>query len=343
MTNKENFANLLNVYLAGKATDENYRELMQLIKSSSYDDLLKQEIQAALLGTNATNDIEEVKARELLYNILNSEKQTAELIAVKRPVQKRWLWAAATVIVLLITGLQLFSVKNAGNKLVAQKEAEVLQPVPAPDLKGKKYIRLQDGSTVLLNEGSRLEYPDKFGNNTREVTLIGEGYFDIKHEAGRPFIVHTGKIATTVLGTAFNIKAYPQQKEIRITVTRGKVKVSDAKKILGVITPNESITVNSENTLFVQEKVNADDITEWKKQYLVLDNISMEDAAILIDEKYHVKISFAKESLRDCRISATFLNNETLEQVLTVVTGVVNAHFTTQPNDQIIISGDGCK
>ena len=343
MANSEKFTGLLNTYLSGKATDENYRELMRLIKLGSYDNLLKQKIDDALLNAGSADDIDEEKARQLMFNILNSEKQTAELITVKRRIHNPWLWAAAAaVIAAVFTIVQLFTAgnKNINKEVITKKENKAAQPVPGS--KTQKYVRLQDGSTVLLNEGSKLEYPDKFSSSTREVTLTGEGYFDIKHEVNRPFIVHTGKVETTVLGTAFNISAYPQQKEIRVTVTRGKVKVSNNKETIGVITPNESITVNTENKLYVQQKVNADTVVEWKKQYLVLDNISMADAAVLIDGKYHVNISFSNENLKLCRISAMFLDNENLEQVLTVVTGVVNASYTAQPNDQIIISGEGC-
>jgi transmembrane sensor len=341
MANREKFTHLLNTYLAGNITDDEYRELMGLIKSGGFDDLLRQKIDHAFAKSNATHDIDEDRARELLFNILTSEKQTAELIAIKRPMQKKWVWAAAAAaIIIFVAGFQLLKPKNENRAFIAKKETKILQP--AIGLKTEKYIRLADGSTVLLNEGSRLDYPENFGSSTREVTLIGEGYFDIQHETGRPFIVHTGKITTTVLGTAFNIKAYPHQTEIIVTVTRGKVKVSDDKRILGVLRPNESIAVNTENNLFRQQKVNAADTVEWKKQYLVFEDITMQDAAVLIAARYNVHISFSKESLKDCIISATFLDNENLEQVLTVVTGVVNARYTTQPNDQIIISGEGC-
>ena len=87
------------------------------------------------------------------------------------------------------------------------------------------------------------------------------------------------------MGTAFNIKAYPNQKSVTVTVTRGKVKVSDNNKTVGVITPNESISVNMENRSFKQETVNAEDVVEWKKQCLVLDDISFENAAVLIEAK----------------------------------------------------------
>src|SRR5688572_8298430 len=106
-----------------------------------------------------------------------------------------------------------------------------------------QFLRLPDGSTVLLNEGSKLEYPITFSGDTREVFLQGEGYFDIQHNPSKPFVVKTANVTTTVLGTAFNVKAFPSEKHITVTVTRGKVKVSKDEKVLGVITHDQQITI----------------------------------------------------------------------------------------------------
>ncbi len=343
MTGDKKFAELLEAYLAGKAAPEEQLALMKMIKSGDYDGLLQEYIGNLLLLEKPIVEMNNSRAKELLDNILNSEKHTAKLIPVSKSFFNRWKWAAAAAIVLVALSTWRFfpqAVTQQQRQQLAENTAPALQPVS--DTKGKKYIRLQDGSTVLLNEGSRLEYPDVFASASREVVLTGEGYFDVKHDPSRPFIVHTGKVNTTVLGTAFNIRAYPDQKEITVTVTRGKVKVGDNKKTYAVITPNESIAINTANNLYRHEKVDAENVVEWKKQYFVLDNLNLEEAAALINNRYHVNISFSNEGLRKCLISATFLNNENLEQVLTVVTGVVNATYNIQPNDQIIISGEGC-
>lgn len=343
MNGKEKFIELLQVYLSGKAPSAAYNELMRMIKSGKYDDLLKQRIDDSLLHDNPTANLDVNRAQDLLYRILNSEKQTAKLIPVSRPERcyRHWYAAAAALLIITLAIWNWVGRKNNSEPAIARTEKKVLEP--APETNGKRYIRLQDGSTVLLNEGSLLDYPADFANDKREVTLSGEAYFDIRPDAKRPFIVHTGKVNTTVLGTAFNIKAYPEQKQITVTVTRGKVKVGDNKKTFGVIVPNESIAVNTEVNSFKLERVNADEALSWKKQYLVLDDISLKEAAVLISNRYHVNISFSKEALENCRISATFLNNESLEQVLTVVTGVVDADYTLQPNDEVIISGEGCE
>jgi transmembrane sensor len=343
MNDSEKFIALLRAHLAGKATREEYNGLMRMIKSGQYDDLLKQHIDKSLRHDHPTAGLDVVRAQDMLYRILNSEKQTAKLIPVSRPWYRRY-WYASVAAALLIITLTIWGLAvktNDKTSMVAAAEKKILEP--APETNGKRYIRLQDGSTVLLNEGSQLDHPADFAKDKREVTLTGEAYFDIRSDPKRPFIVHTGKVKTTVLGTAFNIKAYPGQKQVTVTVTRGKVKVGDNKKTFGIIIPNESIAVNTEINTYKLERVNAEDAVEWKKQYLVLDDISLEEASVLIGNKYHVNISFSKEEMKNCRINATFLNNETLEQVLTVVTGVVNATYSLQPNDQVIFNGDGCK
>jgi transmembrane sensor len=85
-----------------------------------------------------------------------------------------------------------------------------------------KFLLLEDSTQVWLNAATSLEYPDQFDKKKREVYLSGEAYFDVKHAEEIPFVIHTGTVSTTVVGTAFNIKAYPGEKNITIAVTRAK-------------------------------------------------------------------------------------------------------------------------
>ena len=123
-------------------------------------------------------------------------------------------------------------------------------------------------------------------------------------------------------------------------IERGKVKVGDGERTYGILLPNEQIQINTNEYKVVQTHVDADAVMPWKKQYLVFDNISLAEAGMMVNNKYHVNIVFADEGLKQARISATFLNNENLEQVLTVLTGVVKATYVFQPNDQVIIKSE---
>lgn len=343
MDNNVRFEALLDSYLAGIISPEEFQQLLRLVKTGAYDELLKKSIDNTFFNGELRDDMDEKRSRDILQSIFNAERSEAIVHPITKPVKKyiSLIAVAASIILIFFSGWWLLPSFLKTENIVTGNKSKAIQPVSDNDW--ERYIRLQDGSTVLLNNGSRLVYPDAFNGKTREVTLVGEAYFDIKHDESRPFIVHAGEVNTIVLGTAFNIKAYPSQKEIIVTVTRGKVKVADSVKTYGIITPNESISVNVASSKYLKEKVNAEEIVEWKKTYLVLDDVSMEEAAILINSKYFVNISFSKESLKRCRISATFLNNESLDQVLAVVTGVVNATYSMQPNDQVIINGEGCQ
>jgi transmembrane sensor len=205
----------------------------------------------------------------------------------------------------------------------------------------RQVVRLPDGSTVLLNKGSELSYdPDQFGTKNREVNLIGEGFFDISHDPSRPFLVHTGKITTTVLGTAFNINSFLHKNEVRVTVTRGKVQVGDEKTTYAMITPDQEIIVNTATNAFVKQTVKTEVVTEWKDKFLIMDNVTMSEAVDLIGGRFNVRLVFANEDLKKCRVSASFLNDEDLDHVLKVIGTVNQITFTNKPNGEIALSGE---
>lgn len=207
---------------------------------------------------------------------------------------------------------------------------------------GHQFIRLPDGSTALLNEGSTLRYPDSFsGKSSREVSLIGEAFFDIQHDPTKPFVVHTGKLSTTVLGTSFNVKAY-ENDDITVTVTRGKVKVSDDTKVLGIITPDQQITFFKNTQQAQQQVVKASEIVAWADKDIYFDDVSMLEAIKRLEDRFHVQIIFENEKIKDCRFTATFLKGEDLSQILDVICEFNHVTYTKDDSGNIEISGNGC-
>jgi transmembrane sensor len=334
------FNQLLDRYLANEASAEEQRELMDSIQAGADDELIKNRIDAMLTADTGQQDMSMERAQLLLERIFSTEKQPAKVVPLNPVRTWRWVAAAAVVAIAATAGWWQYNKEVPVEKIGPIAQQEEKQPAV---FSGKQFIHLPDGSTVLLNEGSELSYAASFGEQAREVVLKGEGYFDVQHDPARPFKVLTGKVTTTVLGTAFNIKAYPGQKEIKVTVTRGKVKVGDARRTYGQIAPDQQITVNTLTYHFTQSNTKAAVATEWKSNYLILDDVSMEAAAAIIEEKYHAKIIFGNEELKACRFTATFLNGEDLEQVLAVVSGVVQASYTRLPDGAIRMEGNGCK
>lgn len=332
-------------YLAGSVSADEYLQLMSYIKNGAYDEIVQQKIDELITKGGWGPGMDEERAQKLLHNILSAETHSMAQLPAAYSIDKwrRRLAIAAGVLVVIMTGWWLLWRSN--NPIPVKTETtknETKTQDISPALTAARFIHLPDGSTVLLNKGSSLNYPETFNTSVREVFLTGEGYFDIRHDATKPFVVHTGNLKTTVLGTAFNIKAYPQQNEITVTVTRGKVRVGNDKKVFGVLTANQQISVNAGNNHFAQTKVDAAKEIVWKEQYLILDRMSLKDAAILIGNKYHSNILLSNDDLKYCTISATFFNGEDVDHVLTVVCAVINASYTKQSGDTVIISGKGC-
>ncbi|HEY1199475.1 MAG TPA: FecR domain-containing protein, partial [Niastella sp.] len=206
-----------------------------------------------------------------------------------------------------------------------------------------RHLTLPDGTSVVLQANSRLNYPENFIGNTREVILCGEAFFDVAHNPQKPFIIHTGRIRTTVLGTAFNISAPVDGKQITVAVTRGKVKVENEQKLLAVLTPNQKVSYEPVTEAVSKDTVNANSlVTDWTKQDRVFEGRSFEDVAALLGRRYGVDIRFKREGLKKCTIKAFFSGTETLNKVLEVLCIINNATYSFTDNKTVLLDGAGC-
>lgn len=334
------FSYLLDRYFQNKATIAENAELSILINSGQYDNELKGKIEAYLCADKGQQDVSEEEAKSVLDNILSGKPGRVIALQERKGSNFKWRWVAAAIVVVasgwFLIGRQE-NIFNGSGKRHAEHRTKV------SFYSGKQFIQLPDGSTVLLNEGSELSYDSTFGSDKRKVFLKGEGYFNVAHDPSRPFIVKARNVITTVLGTAFNVKAYEGENEIKVTVARGKVQVANQTKMLGTITPNQQIAVNTITNSFVQTNLKASIETEWVNRALIFDDINMAQAAEAIEAKFKTKILFAREDLKDCRITAAFLNGESLEQVIKVVSAVVLVEYTIEPDGSVRLYGKGCQ
>ncbi|PXY45964.1 FecR family protein [Flavobacterium hydrophilum] len=345
---KKIFEELFENYLQRNHSEAEEQKLMELIRNGEYDDIIKEKIHIMLKEKTGSEVMGDEQSAYILRCILsepNSNREVIKLEPEKRNRKKvvRILFAAASIIALIALGNSLFF-KPKTSLMTPVIEKPVIAENTSIDFSGKQLIRLPDGSTVLLNDNSTLKYDqDSFDAKTREVTLTGEAFFDIKRNEEKPFIVHTGKVQTRVLGTAFNINTHNSSGNIEVTVARGKVQVGDDEKIYGIITPNQQIKVNKNTLSFAQSNISAAVVTEWKSNYLILDDINMEEAIALISQKYKVQISLANEKIKNCRITASFLNDEDLDHVLKVISSVIETEYRYNKAGTIILEGKGCE
>lgn len=325
------FDHLMNRYLSEVASVSEKKELGNLVQNGFKEDFLKwlDEYYGSDIGVEIMTE----KARkEILINILNTTPTKTK--------NRRlwWSWAAAAV---LFTLASVFWLSQQDNFNVKQNLTELVPENINNEwlvYKGKNFLRLPDGSRVLMNNDSELSYsPASFKSGMREVKLSGEAYFDISHDPKSAFKVWTGTVVTRVLGTAFNVNA--KQKEIVVTVTKGLVEVSEKGHVYAQLKPDERITVNTETQQYNTASVLAIEEIDWKNTTMIFDNIDLQEAGKLIGEHYGVKLIFAQTELTKCRITASFLNDEDLDTVLNVLSEMMGATYTKDGNKILIIGG----
>jgi ferric-dicitrate binding protein FerR (iron transport regulator) len=298
---KQYFIQLLQKYFDGDLTKEE-RDFIE-----SYYNLFQNEPDILdSLDVNKKNQFKNEIKGKVWDKIINTESAGHS----KSLGQKKYIWMAAAAIIVLILAMRIFFTYESS-------PAKELPADIAINHHENRLIFLADGSKVVLSTGSRLNYPSSFdGKSTREVYLQGQAFFDIQHNAKKPFIVHTDNLQTIVLGTAFNIKAMPDDKEITVSVVRGKVKVSDQNKVLGIITPDQEIKYNKQGDNSEMKTVKDHHYLDWKSEDLLLDNVTVAEAAKVLEEEYKVTIDISSPSISSQRFTATFSRSVSLEQAL---------------------------
>ena len=238
--------------------------------------------------------------------------------------------AACAVIVAGVIWVSSKPVKNneiAEVKTLAKKFTE---------RKEQKYLLLPDSTQVWLNAASSLQFPDEFKSGRREVYLTGEAYFDVSHADKIPFLIHTRNITTTVLGTAFNIRAYADQKEFTVSVTRGKVKVSRDDKLVAVLTEGKAIKISNTTELVIQKDVAVENIGRWLQGYLEYDDVPIEDIVKDLQNVFNTEITIEDTAVSRLSVTTSFSRDIGAEKALNILARLINKQVVNQNGILII-------
>lgn len=324
---RQRLRDFFNRYTSGTLSPAERAEFFSAISQAEHDQELNKLIEEIWVAIPA-NDSSELA--ELFQKLPLTQPKRDETIF--RP----WLKVAATVTAVLISSAALYLVMDGQTD--SEKSFYTESPTPAQ----VSFVRLPDGSTVVLNNGSNLDFPPSFDNQkTRMVTLRGEAFFDIKHDETKPFIVRAGEVTTTVLGTAFNVKALPGDNEVTVTVSRGKVKVSAENKVMGVLTRDQQLTVKN-GKLSKSQLAPAREATAWMESDISFDNTTLKDALDELADRFQVQIKLVDAEAYDCRFTGSFANGETLEQILFVLGEFNNVKVRDAGPGIFEVSGTGC-
>lgn len=192
----------------------------------------------------------------------------------------------------------------------------------------------------MLNRYSSLTYPERFRGKDRKVQLQGEAYFEVSKDAAHPFKVEAGAIMVQVLGTHFNIDAYPEDTQVKTTLLEGSVAVSligKAEECL-ILSPNESVVYNKDKkSLTLHSEKNAAQEIAWRNGTLLFKSTPLQEIVRELSNAFHTDIRIEGTDLQNYHMTATFSDGETLEEILSLLCRNQKFEYT-KTNDNITIT-----
>ncbi|MBT1712337.1 FecR domain-containing protein, partial [Fulvivirgaceae bacterium PWU5] len=211
---------------------------------------------------------------------------------------------------------------------------------------GRQFFRLADNTAVTLNHGSELRYSSAPDARVREVTLKGEAYFDVAHDPERPFIIHANGITVKVLGTTFNVKAYTDQAEVRVTVARGLVDVSKPGNFQTSLHRDQELTVDVASGHVARQSVDAAEAIGWNRDFIILDRVDLVTAAAILGKRFGRTITVEGSDIGTCHIAAVFVedDNVTLTRVLDAITqSLPDTQYELLPGGDVVLHAKACR
>jgi hypothetical protein len=181
-------------------------------------------------------------------------------------------------------------------------------------------VLLPDGTKVSLNAGSRLVYPENFTGKTREVLLIGEAFFDVKHDQDHPFIVQVSDLRVKVLGTRFNMSAYPSDNVIETVLTEGKVRMEKNNSGLfdkgTELIPDQMATFDRTTGETNIRLVDTDNYTLWTRGIMQFESTDLQRITKRLERFYNIRLEFSHPLLGGLRISGKMELKEDKDEIL---------------------------
>lgn len=328
--NESQFQDLLDRYLQGKCTREEINLLHQF-----YDSFQEE----ALKDGRDAFDVWLQKGkihRNIKGKIEQKDRQQYEEQQLKASKFRLLLKIAASVLIAFSLGIGSYIA------YVNQPAPEIVWMEKSTQKGQQATIILTDGTKVFLNADSKLSFPEHFHTEKREVVLEGEAFFDVVKNSKRPFIIKSGNLITTVLGTSFNIKAF-EGDPLEVTVATGRVKVN-AQKEGGI---PEEIYLNPYQQAYYDGKlskreVDINQFIAWKEKIIHFDEVTLAEAVIVLERWFNVSIVIENETVGQCKFSGKYINDN-LTNIMESLEHILGIRYRFEDGQKLIIEGKGCK
>ncbi|MDY3070312.1 MAG: FecR domain-containing protein [Parabacteroides sp.] len=269
---------------------------------------------AAWLEEDPANMREFMTLRKLYDISLWQSEQVVEPARKKYFIPLRQaIFEIAKIVAIFVVGFFV------AKQFLVDKETDVIKKQTIHVPSGQRAeLMLADGTEVWLNSGTTLTFPERFEKNSREVSLDGEAYFSVKHDAERPFTVNTSNYAVHVLGTEFNVKAYNNSALFETSLINGSVEISSSQK-KGKFRLNPDEQLVSRNGEVRVSHISDYNYFKWKEGLLCFENESIKELMDKLELYYDIKIDVRRPSLLKYNYTGKFRIKDGVEHVLKVL------------------------
>jgi transmembrane sensor len=296
---------------------------------------------------------ENLQVFEALEKVWKEKSSEPELVNTEALIDKIWMqgvgsehkktsnfleWnflvkIAAIFLIFVSTPFIIYKFLNQ-EPVVAEKLLVVLKENPAGQ---KSKIVLPDGSIAWLNASSSLSYSRSFNESDRTIDLKGEAFFEVARNTSKPFIVNSENLATTALGTSFNIQAYPEQNDVRISLISGEIKVANLETPIKVVYlhPGHEILVHKDTQEIHQQQFKTEEAIGWKDGVLVFKNAGYDEVIQKLARWYGIEIFTEGNPPPDWKLSTSY-KNEVLVNILRNLSFGKEFNFDLR-NDTLVI------
>ena len=312
ITENNEIRDLMTRLMDGAASDEDILRLLNWSRTSpenSRQILAIIGLEDMISSPFAPEDIDLERAKAAIRAKIRAKKRRRTGIFMARA-------AAALVLPLLVFSYWL------GQKHVATKDTYVAQQTAQAPVGSRSSITLPDGSLVVLNSASRLTFPLEFKNDIREVTLEGEGYFEVHADRQHPFVVHSSDISVTATGTKFNVNTYSSNTSVALL--EGRVGVDDGTNTTSLDPGQILLCSNGEISV---EEADIELLCGWKDGIISFRDDSMDYVLERLGQIYGVEFEIKDPAVGEYLYRGTF-SSKPLDQILSVIEMSIPVKFT---------------
>lgn len=295
---------LLFKYISGQASK---KEIEVVREWSSVSEQRKGELltlKNIWILTGLDNEIDEQKKENEIRRIM---ARIRELTIKDQRTKTRTLWLKYAAIAFFLVGLSgsigYFISSSRNNILPDTGFTEIITPNGE-----RSNVVLPDGSLVNLNAGSVLKFVPSFSADEREVSLQGEAFFQVEHDASRPFIVKTGNLKIKVLGTSFNVSNYLEDSSITTFLENGKIQVQIEDNYF-VLKPSEALKYDKTTGKSSKQEVLDNHFSDWTRGQLTVKGETIEKLAKKLERRFNIQVVFGDDEVKKHMYTGSIKDN----------------------------------